>query len=410
MIITKKKFYSGLFIALLLLQLYLPSFKINILLQCFFLGTFFFIEKITIDIKFFKVLKNILLILLIGFLGAIIYRYSLSQIIKDILHFLKPILGLLIGYVFFKKVNDKSYFIKIVIIAGLISAFIHFFILMVFSDFTSGNIGAIRQFSRDNFLELIALFFLIFYKKITNNVFHKKSFWLCIIILTSSSVLYFSRTMLLVTIVLFLTINGYTRITSKTINYLVLFTLITSLFYLILFNTKIERNKPGLEAFLYKIKIAPQEIFKTKIDRENHKDLWDHWRGYEAKRAIALMEKKPSSFVFGTGFGSLVNLKFNAPLADNQKGLKYISELHNGYVYILYKTGAIGLLIYFYFLFTLYREINKKETFERTYISAIGLIYFITTLTITGVFNNRDIFVFILGALLFFNSQKKVSL
>ena len=69
-------------------------------------------------------------------------------------------------------------------------------------------------------------------------------------------------------------------------------------------------------------------MFKTNVDRENHKDLWDHWRGYEAKRAFALMEQYPSSFIIGTGQGSLVNLKFEAPLTgDKNKGLKYISEL-----------------------------------------------------------------------------------
>jgi hypothetical protein len=109
-----------------------------------------------------------------------------------------------------------------------------------------------------------------------------------------------------------------------------------------LYSVKIDRGKPGLEAFLYKIKIAPEEIFKTNIDRDNHKELWDHWRGYEAKRALATMEDKPSSYVFGTGYGSLVNLKFKAPLSTTDKeGLKFISELHNGYPYVLYKTGII---------------------------------------------------------------------
>ena len=32
-----------------------------------------------------------------------------------------------------------------------------------------------------------------------------------------------------------------------------------------LFSIKISRNQPGLESFLYKIKNAPSEIFKTKI-------------------------------------------------------------------------------------------------------------------------------------------------
>ncbi|MFY7810549.1 MAG: hypothetical protein ACOVQ2_02345, partial [Flavobacterium sp.] len=169
------------------------------------------------------------------------------------------------------------------------------------------------------------------------------------------------------------------------------------------YSVKIERNGKGIEAFLYKIKIAPEEIFQSKIDRENHVDLWDHWRGYEAKRALALMDKEKSSYIIGMGFGSLVNLKFYAPLTEDNKGLKYISELHNGYIYVFYKLGLIGLLFYLFFLIYLYNFIYLKKTFESIFISIIGLFYLYTTLTITGIYNNKDTLIFILGALLYFH-------
>ena len=126
------------------------------------------------------------------------------------------------------------------------------------------------------------------------------------------------------------------------------------------------------------------------------------------------MEESPSSFIIGTGQGSLVNLKFEAPLTgDVDKGLKYISELHNGYVYIFYKTGIVGLFILVYFLISLYNKIYKKDTknkFATLLISAIGLIFLFTTLTITGIYNAKDVMIFILGALLYFykNQNEKV--
>jgi hypothetical protein len=39
---------------------------------------------------------------------------------------------------------------------------------------------------------------------------------------------------------------------------------------------------------------------------------------------------------------------------------------------------------------------------ESIFISAIGLMFLFSTLTITGIYNSRDIVVFILGALLYF--------
>ncbi|WP_379792369.1 O-antigen ligase family protein [Flavobacterium qiangtangense] len=275
---------------------------------------------------------------------------------------------------------------------------------------------AIRSLSRDNFLELFAIFFLIYFRKFQGYLlFEKKIIHRLILgLLLLSCILYFSRTMLIVAFILYASVNGYTRLTVKSIKIIGVFLLCVGLMYAYLFSIKIDRRAEGLENFLFKIKNAPEELFVTKINRNDHKDLWDHWRGYEAKRALELMKKQPSSYVVGTGQGSLVNLKFKAPLtSDGSKGLKYISELHNGYIYIFYKTGIIGLVILLSFLFSIYNTINKKEwknKMDAVFISAIGIIFLFSTLTITGIYNSRDIIIFILGALLFFLHKENVDL
>ncbi|NMH28384.1 O-antigen ligase family protein [Flavobacterium silvaticum] len=349
----------------------------------------------------------------LGFLGTLINQYNWFNISKDIFHFLKPILGIVIGYLFFRKIGNLGTFIRTIVICGFISALLHFLILVGTGSLSSGSINDVREFGKDNFLEVFALFFLLYHSKFQDaKLFKNKATErIVFIVLLLSSILYFSRTMIVVAIILLLTIYGFTLITKKSIKVIAAFIGLIVLFYAYLFSIKLERNKPGLEAFLYKVKNAPSELFKTKIDRENHKDLWDHWRGYEAKRAIALMDKNPSSYVFGNGHGSLVNLKFKAPLTGEKEGLKFISELHNGYPYVLYKTGLIGLVVYLIFLFRIYVFVYKKNnqnTFLFLFISAIGTIYLFTTLTITGIYNGRDIIIFILGALLFF-AEKAMS-
>ncbi|WP_445718541.1 O-antigen ligase family protein [Flavobacterium sp.] len=405
--VKSKEFYSALFIIIILLQLYLPSFKANLLFQIIALGIFFLLEKVIINKNFLKTILPILLIFLIGFTGFFVNKFSFFNAIKDVFHFLKPITGLLIGYCFYKKIDDFRFFIKTIINLGLISSLIHFLILIFISGFSSVN--EIREFGRDNFLELFSLFFLIFYRKFQNERIFKSQFkyYVFVVLLLISNVLYFSRTMIVSAIILLITIYGYTIITKKGIKIIgiVLFAIV--LFYGYLFSIKISRNQPGLESFLYKIKNAPSEILKTKIDRENHKDLWDHWRGYEAKRAFYLMQEDPKSFIIGTGYGSLVNLKFFAPLTENNKdkGIKFISELHNGYVYILYKTGIVGLFLYLYFLIKIYKHIYINRNIKTYFISGIGLVFVFTTLTITGIYNSRDIIVFVLGALLFYERK-----
>jgi hypothetical protein len=409
--VKSKEFYSALFIIIILLQLYLPSFKANVLFQVFILGLFFLFEKVQINKLFFKTILPILILFLLGFVGFLFNKVTFFDVFKDIFHFLKPITGLLIGYFFYRKIDDFKMFVKTIVTVGLLSAVIHFGILFFISGFSSVN--EIREFGRDNFLELFSLFFLLFYKKFQNDTLFKNQFqnFFFILLLFASNVLYFSRTMIVVAIILLITIYGYTIITKRGLRIIGVVFVSILLFYGYLFSIKISRNQTGIESFLYKVKNAPSEIFKTKIDRENHKDLWDHWRGYEAKRAFSLMEKDPKSYVIGTGYGSLVNLKFFAPLTENykDKGIKYISELHNGYVYIYYKTGIFSLFLYLLFLINLYIKIYYNKNFETYFISAIGVAFLFTTLTITGMYNSRDVIVFLLGALLFFEKKSKTA-
>lgn len=407
-------FYTALFAIVLFAQLYLPSFKANVFLQIFMLAVFFILEKKpTIPVFLLQKTKFLIVIFLIGFIGTIFYKYSLFNTLKDIFHFIKPILGLAIGYLFYKKINSIKNFIKVIVLLGFLSAIIHLIVVFFFSKLDT--VSGLREFSKDNFIEMFALFFLLFYKKFFGETLFKKqqNSNLIFLLLLLSNVLYLSRTMIVGVIIIFISIYGYSKITTKTIKIFLLIITCIGFLYAYLYSVKIDRSGNSIESFLYKVKIAPAEIFETKIDREDHKQLWDHWRGYEAKRAMALLNQNPHFYLIGAGYGSLVNLKFFAPLTDNprkDKGLKYISELHNGIPYILYKTGFIGLIIYVLFLINLYKLIYKKFTFETVFISAIGLFYLFSTITITGIYNTKDGIIFILGSLLYFYHSKSKAL
>lgn len=408
--ISASKFYTVLFALALFSQIYLSSFRMVILFQLFLLSLFFLLEKPKISARFLNQLMPLLLIFGLGFVVFFFHNYKVFNLLKDIFHFIKPILGLLIGYFFYRKINDFRQFVKTIVICGFLCAIVHFIILFSSGNAFSGSLSGVREYTKDNYLELFAVFFLVYHKKF----FHRPLFasrvnhYLVLAFLLPSCILYFSRTMIIVAVVLLLSLHGVTYITKRTLKVIGLFLLLIAAGYIYLFSIKIERKETGVEAFFYKVKNAPAELFTTRINRDDHRDLWDHWRGYEAKRAFALMKKQPSSFVVGTGQGSLVNLKFKAPLGTDGQGMKFISELHNGYVYMFYKTGAIGLFLLLFFLLSLYLQIylnRKSNKFIQIMVSAIGLIFLFTTLTITGIYNVKDIMVFILGALLYFYEQ-----
>lgn len=403
--INQSIFYSNLFILIILLQIYLYSFKINFFIQLIVLF-FIFYKKISLSINLIKIIFPILLIILIGFIGTIINKYNLYNIIKDIIHFLKPIIAILISYIIFSRINNFKLFIKTIVITAYISAIIHLFIVF-FINKNFESVHDIREFTRDNLLELFAIFLFSFYKKFnSDNLFQNstksKLIYYTILI---SCILYFSRTMIIIALILFLTIRGYTILTNKSIKIILgIITLIIG-FYIFLFSVNIQRNQDGIESFLYKIKIAPEEIFETRIDRENHADIWDHWRGYEAKRTIALLNKNPLGYITGLGYGSLVNLKFYAPVSSDKKGMKYISELHNGYMYVLYKTGIIGLFLYLYWLYILYKKIYINFNYNNIFISGLAISLVFSSLVIGSLFNCDPIYMFLLGGL--FVSIKK---
>ncbi len=408
--ISAVKFYTFFFAIVIFLQLYIYSFRFNIFFQLFVLTGFFALEKVKISTSFFKTSLPLVIIFTLGFIGMAFERYHLYNIIKDIFHFIKPVLAICIGYCFYKKINNFKLFVKTIIITGFISAILHYIIIIFFIK-NIETVSNIREHGTDNFMELIAIFFLAYYKKFQNDqlfqskIIHKTIFG----VLLTSSVLYFSRTMIVMAILTLLTIYGYTIINRKGLRIAALLLIFTLGFYAFLFSINLQRNKKGIDSFLYKVKNAPAEVFKTRINRENHADLWDHWRGYEANRALTLLNDNPIRYFFGCGYGSLVNLKFYAPLSGEPKGMKYISELHNGYVYILYKIGIVGLLLYLLFLFNMYLKIYFNKDFITIFISAIGLSFIFTTLVTVGINNSNESLMFILGALLFFKERQKVN-
>ncbi|MDI1254746.1 MAG: O-antigen ligase family protein [Flavobacterium sp.] len=411
-----KQCIAFLFIAILLLDIYLFSFRINIIIQLSFIAFLYFSSGIKlVPVSFIRLLLPLFAVLLIGFIGSMLHKYTLGDIIKDLLHIIKPIAGITIGYFVFRIIDDYRIFIKIIIVTGLVTALIHLGSIFLFTNFLGSDISAIRgKYFLDNFLEIFAFIMLVFSpKEFEMPLFEKKVYNKVILaVLTVSILLYFSRSMFVVIIIMALSSYGFTRINGKSLKIIGVLLITVFLFYGYLFSIKLNRESKGIEGFMYKIKNAPSEIFNASIDRENHQDLWDHWRGYEAKRAFALMHDNPSSYIFGAGHGSLVNLKFVAPLGDGD-GMKYISSLHNGYVFIFYKTGVLGLFFLLTFLLRLYMFLYRKQVspthkFVLNVISTIGIFYLFSTVIITGIYIPKDSVILILGGLLFFERKMRM--
>jgi len=357
-------------------------------------------------------LSYLVLVVIIGLCSALFQEQTPYNLLKDTLYFLKPFFALLSGYLIAKKINNIRRVLKVLTYVTLFFSVYHIIYIFSNTSLLNTSITEIRRVGGISNMILVVIIALIIgsYKfqflNVVNNKY-KKAVFLMVFLL--SFTLYFSRTMFVSLFLLLLGIFGYIKITGKGLKYIVMTLIVFGGFYAYLFSVELEREKPGIESFLYKMKIAPSEIFSTvrTVDPKNHAYLWDHWRSYEATVALDQL-KTPANYIFGKGFGALIDLKFEAPLSKEK--IRYIPVIHNGYVNVLFKTGLLGLLVYVMFLLWIYGVCyHKAKSIENqlynNVIAGIGVFFVFTSLIITGIYNLEDILSFLLGILFLFKQK-----
>lgn len=98
------------------------------------------------------------------------------------------------------------------------------------------------------------------------------------------------------------------------------------------------------------------------------------------------------NLITGRGIGFLTDVGFYIKLGNND--LRYIPIFHNGYIFLLVKTGIIGLILYLTFLLRVINFANAMKSDHNinmllTSRMTVGLtiILLITTVPISGLFN-----------------------
>lgn len=419
--ISLQKIYKALFYLLIFINLFFKSIELSLIFGALILFLLLVHPPIKYSLTIVKIVFSLILILIISIFSGVLYSADLYNILKDFGFLFKPILFLLSGYLIINKIEDKNFLFKALIYAAFISAIWHLIGLFFFLINTPFSVTRVRgELGRDNFIELFALALLsVKQTKVFFSSFILRRIKWIRWILIISFVFYFSRTMFISVLLIILAVKGYTKISSKGLLYFSIFSFLIISFLTLLQFFDLNRESEGVEGFFYKIKQAPSEIFQPdlNINIKNHENLWDHWRAYEALKAIDGINssKYNLGWIFGKGLGAQVDLGFEAPL-DGKK-FRYIPIIHNGYIFILFKSGILGLTIYLWFLFYIYSQsykiqLNKKEIFINNLISGIGIFFILTSLIITGIYNKGDVLVFFLGGLfslqcIYSKNQKK---
>ena len=122
-------------------------------------------------------------------------------------------------------------------------------------------------------------------------------------------------------------------------------------------------------------------------------DVYERWRGLEAERAMATYESgSPLQLVVGHGFGKLIDLGFSVQIGE---GIYHaIPIIHNGYCYVLVKTGIVGVILFGTFVIAIYRAgrqmgihaISSAKVYGAL-LKSVSIILASSMAVVTGMYN-----------------------
>ena len=125
------------------------------------------------------------------------------------------------------------------------------------------------------------------------------------------------------------------------------------------------------------------------------------YRAFEALAAVnTYLSGSWLNYLFGYGFGHLIDLGMIMVLGfkGQEQEYQFIPILHNGYLFVLVKTGFIGLVIYLGFLgrslahFVKCRRARLRQAFWAKMGISIILAMALATLVVAGPFNKGGLF------------------
>lgn len=349
---------------------YLNIYELNFAVWVFTIAITF---KKSYSVDLLKYTSFFVAIFIIAFIATFFYDNSFYESIRDVTYLIKPILGLLVGYQLCRNYDIKPF--ETIIYTGVAIAIIHLSILMhSVVIYRIVNIHALRM--RGGYFsdfEVYSLILIMFYKQL-GLVFSTRQFWIIIVILALSSFMYLSRTNFIQFVIFYLAMKGFLSLNKKSIVIFSLFTAFLLIGYSVIYNMNLSRNGKGMEALLFKIKNAPIEPFKTKVDPNDWADFNDNYRSYETIRTVKQVANTGTqAIIFGKGLGATVNMGREVRTNEGTFVRKQ-AILHNANSTVFLKAGLIGVL--FLILSVVYLCRQKKSNIP--IVQQINLLLFST--------------------------------
>lgn len=358
------------------------------------------------SISLFKLIIPYAIILILAIVVSFNFDYQKYLIIRDITYLCKPMIGFLVGYQLCRHNLQNAF--RLIVKTGVFIAICHLLIILnaifIFGARTVAEFRFYSGYFSD--YEIYTFIILLFHKEFQLD-FSKKTLRIFTIIVGFSALLYLARTNFIQFVILFLAVKGYLVINKKSLTIIASIILTSIVAYSIIVSTNPRRNAEGLEGFLYKIKVAPMEPFKSKINREDYKDFNDNYRSHENIMTIRQVTRDGvTPTVFGKGVGSQIDLKQKVWLGDME--LRYISILHNGFMIVFLKTGLLGILIYLFTITYFFRKVKTEKPIVNTInllFIGTGVFLFVSNWVFLGFYNLTETKSILIGFLIAYREK-----
>ena len=342
-------------------------------------------------------------IIVVGLLGASgAQRYL---ILKDAWYGSNPAVLLCVGWVLGQATGDLPRALRAFVIGGTLVATLHMLRFALNPELLSLQATQIRGFAGTGYhaAGLATVLLLACWGRWRERLALPPQIALVLFVPCAASVvLSFSRTMTMVVVIALLALAGvFARREWLRIGVLVAGVVLV----LGVLHTTVDTDTvQAKRSFVGKLARSLDEL--QSQDRMSLRDINENWRGFETQRAVDTWQQGGAfELAFGRGFGFQVDLGIFQNLSGARgAAVRYIPIFHNGYVYLLVKTGIAGVLLYALVLARLYRlgrqgagaAVADEARFAARLLQACALILALTTWVVAGAFNKFDLLPFML--------------
>ena len=322
--------------------------------------------------------------------------FGVIHILRDYAYFSSPIFAFVMGYVLYRHFSLEKFMLLLILLGTLYSLLYFTQITFRFDTLFVDDTEKTRYFVGTGmpYPILAWVFILLGYRYL--KVFRISSlYWGLFLLINALAIVYFASRVYYFTLILYFLPLLYVSFIQrnkrlgKIIFYLVASLLIGVIVILL----------QGENFLAEKMRNSLTEMFMSNF--EDYDSVIHNWRAYELFEAVnAWMNAGVLNKIIGFGFGKTVYLEYELLMP-----LLTISEIpifHNGFAYLLVKTGLIGICLELLFSFlVLYRAYKYYKrvpsmTFEFFIVLSSVLSFNFSLLVVNGMFSGESAILVIL--------------